>query len=512
MTETTKFKWIMYYEIHKQHNDGKKPSQIASCLQVDTRTVKKYIAMTVPEYEQFLERNSTRSKKLLDYEDFVRQRIENCLEASSAQVHDWLKEAHPDFINVSERTVYNFVMQVRNKYALAKVFSSRQFTMVEELPYGQQAQVDFGEYNMTDTDKNRKKVYFFTMVLSRSRYKFVYFSHEPFTTQTTIQAFEQAFVYIDGYPSELVMDQDKLLLYKENKGDLILTEKFRSYCMGQPFRLHFCRKNDPQSKGKIENVVKYVKYNFLRGRTFYDVQTLNVQAMEWLNRTANIKVHATTRKIPAQEWIIEKNSLFKHNIMNLMPENKASYSVRIDNAISYKGSLYSLPEGTYQGPSTQIYTQEEDGDLIICDKNSTEIARHRISLVKGSQIRNNNHFRNTDTKISALIRQVSEMFSSTEKATAFLEEIRKQKPRYIRDQIKIIAKVFERYDKATLDQALDYCIENKIYNATDFEPVALTLGQEIETTTNPPSPKSAISKYIIIPEKSSISDYKQILH
>ena len=55
----------------------------------------------------------------------------------------------------------------------------------------------------------------------------------------------------------IVYDQDTLLLISENKGDLILTEAFRKYAEYRGFKLHFCRKSDPQSKGKVENVIKY---------------------------------------------------------------------------------------------------------------------------------------------------------------------------------------------------------------------------------------------------------------
>jgi len=140
--------------------------------------------MSEQEYLDYQERLSHRLKKLKPYEDFVRERLEACQEASAAQVHDWLKECQPDFKKVSTKTVYNFVLYVREKYRLPKVFAAQEFCKVPELPYGQQAQVDFGEYNMTNSDGQRKKVYFFALVLSRSPYKFVLFSESPFTTAT----------------------------------------------------------------------------------------------------------------------------------------------------------------------------------------------------------------------------------------------------------------------------------------------------------------------------------------
>lgn len=508
----TRNKWYMYSVIHQMSVcDGKKPSQIAARLDIDIRKVKKILSMDEKQYEAYLIRISSRKKKLFEYEDFVRRRIDNCLEASAAQVHDWLKEAYPDFIKVSERTVYNFVRQVRSKYGLTKVFSARQFTMVEELDYGRQAQIDFGECNMTDTEGKRVKVYFYTLVLSRSRFKFVYFNTEPFTTDIAIHAMNRGFEYIGGCPAELVIDQDKLLLHRENYGDIILTDKFRDYSSRMPFRLYFCRRNDPQSKGKIENVIRYVKYNFLRGRTFYDLYTLNAQAEEWLERTANSKIHSTTFKIPAEEWNIEKSSLQKPEVMCFLTDNKMRHSVRIDNAISYKGSRYTLPVGTYKGASTYVYTQEENDELVISNEDSVEIVRHKISLIKGTQVRNNNHFRNTDMKITEKIYQVAQRFTSADNAVEYLECIRKLKRRYIRDQLLVIEKVCCKHPQAEIDKALEYCLENKIYNATDFEPVLLAVAKINDTQPPALTITSSINKYQIIPEKSNISDYKQIL-
>ena len=256
---------------------------------------------------------------------------------------------------------------------------------------------------------------------------------------------------------------------------------------------------------------KYVKYNFLRGRTFYDLYTLNAQAIEWLERTANSKVHSTTFKIPAEEWKIEKASMLKPEYMCFLNDNKMQHSVRIDNAISYKGSLYSVPIGTYKGNSTYVYTQEEVDELIICNMDSVEIVRHKISLIKGTQVRNNNHFRNMDLKITDKLSQVAQLFTVNKDAVEYLESIRNRKPRYIRDQLLIIEKVCFKYPKAELDMALNYCLENKIFNATDFEPVLLAVAKANDNNYPVLTTTSAISKYKIIPEKSNISDYKQII-
>lgn len=505
-------KWMMYHEIHRHQMMGMKAAQIASQFVMDTRTVKKILAMNENEYEAYRQRLSSRARKLASYEEFVRKRLEQCRQASSAQVHDWLKESYPDFPAISVKSVYNFVLYVRNKYQLLKPFDTRSFNQVEELPYGAQAQVDFGEYNMTDAYGIRKKVYFFALVLSRSRYKFVMFSDHPFTTESAIAAHERAFAHIDGYPGELVYDQDTLLLVSENKGNLSLTHAFRAYHQSRPFKFHFCRKSDPQSKGKIENVIKYIKYNFLRGRIYYDIYTLNAQALEWLERTANAKEHSTTRKIPHQEWINERIMLFPLQALFESTCNQSVYQVAKDNVIHYKGSSYTVPDGTFRYPKTEVIVKVKDNILSIYDQQGHPIAAHPLSQIKGQQVRNSNHKRNHSQKIRELIDQTSCVFSDQALALRFLETIHQQMPRYTRDQVGLIAALARKYPTADMDRTLVFCIENNLFQATDFESVLLSLKQPDEPFLQPQNKESTLQnpKYHIQPQTSKITDYKQI--
>jgi hypothetical protein len=65
-----------------------------------------------------------------------------------------------------------------------------------------------------------------------------------------------------------------------------------------------------------------------------------------------------------------------------------------------------------------------------------------------------------------------------------------------------------------MDRTLKYCLENKITNATDFEPVLLSLTNVPDEPLNGTDERAVINKkrYQIYPQKSSISDYKQILN
>ena len=443
----------MYHQIHQLHRQGYSISYIADYLVLNWRTVNKYLNMSEQEYEPFV------SSKLKDHP-----------ETSSPQIHDWLKEQYPDLPKVSSKTVYNFVMWIRQKHHIPKQSTHRDYRIVEELPYGKQAQVDFGEYTMRSPGGKRKKVYFFTIVLSRSRYKYIYFSEVPFTTSIAITAHEKAFSWFKGIPKEVVYDQDKVFLHDENKGDLVLTKGFRAYVSQRKFELFFCRKADPQSKGKVENLVKYVKQNFLYNRTFFDIDTLNEEALAWLGRTANANTHGKTKQSPLDQWSIEKPYLSTYIPYPQEPETNL-YTIRRDNTLSYKSNRYSLPLGTWSFENKKVLVSVEQDTLIINRLEGKELCRHKIGLGKGKTIINNNHKRDHSKSIDQLIDKEATTFTDPEKAKLWFTFIRKEKPRYIRDQIRSIISTCKRHNAQTIEKALEYCLNNAIYNASDFKAI-----------------------------------------
>jgi len=68
------------------------------------------------------------------------------------------------------------------------------------------------------------------------------------------------------------------------------------------FQVWLCRAGDPESKGRIETFVKYLKRNFAANRLFTDLNTWNQCCEDWLERTANSKIHGTTKKMQKYFW------------------------------------------------------------------------------------------------------------------------------------------------------------------------------------------------------------------
>lgn len=264
-------------------------------MDLSRNTVYKFIDMNPDQFNDYLEQLVSRRKKLDAYEDFILEWLREYPDLSAAQVQDWLKERH-QVGKVSEGTVRNFVRELRSKHGIPKAAKSRQYEALQDPPMGYQAQVDFGETKLRNLDGTLVRLRFIAFVLSHSRYKYVQWQDRPFTTKDVVQMHEEAFAFFGGVPRELVYDQDHLLLTSENHGDLLLTHEFAGYVNQREFQIRMCRRQDPESKGRIENVVKYVKRNFARHRLFSNIDKLNEDCIAWLHRTGNVSTHHTTKK------------------------------------------------------------------------------------------------------------------------------------------------------------------------------------------------------------------------
>jgi hypothetical protein len=511
-------KFIMYHQVQQLHAEGYSLSKISSLVGLNRRTVKRYLGMTEKEFEAFQNCISDRKKQLLPYQQFVRERLELYRDTPAAQMHDWLKEHFEDFPKVNPKTVFNFVHWVRREHNLPIISQAREYETVPEAEYGKQAQVDFGEYTMRTSTDGRIKVFFFSMMLARSRYKYLWFTIRNFTTELAVFAHEKAFQFFEGITEEIVYDQDKVFLVSENKGDLILTSVFRQYVHSKGFKLRFCRKSDPESKGKIENVIKYIKNNFLYYRTFYNEETLNDEAIAWLARTANALPHSFTRKEPRQEWTIEK-SMLKAFRPEVIPLPAMTYIIRKDNTISWKGNFYSVPYGTYRGRGSCVVVREENRELVMMIPESLdELCRHKVSLEKGLKVINNDHKRDKSLRVEELLLQVANEFANPLAAKDWLAEIYKVKSRYMRDQLQIILQVLAEPEVSQVaNEAMTFCHQNKIHSAVDFKAIIDQHLKDLKPKDNNalhilnPLSGNKLDKHIQ-PQKSSIQDYEKLLN
>jgi transposase len=330
---------IIYHEIRRlRAAEHFSIQRIADQLKINFRTVKKILGMTEEDYDRFTEMKWAKAHHLDPYRDFIVRYLQQYPDTPAAVMHDKLKEQFTTLPKVDPKTVYSYVMMVRRDHNIIRVSASeRQYSAVPDLPPGHLAQVDFGEKKLRRSNGEWVKVHFFVMLLCYSRQKFVLFLDRPFTSDDAVIAHEKAFEFFGGIPLEIVYDQDSVFLHRENGGDYIMTDVFQRYEASRGFKVTFCRAGDPEIKGKVENSVKYVKHNFLFNRTFINTEILNDQAQAWLERTGNGMVHNTTRKVPQEQWLLERP--FLRRWMPLLNAARVNgHKVIKTNTIKYRGN------------------------------------------------------------------------------------------------------------------------------------------------------------------------------
>ena len=131
---------------------------------------------------------------------------------------------------------------------------------------------------------------------------------------TLIDGLEDAFLAFGGVPQELLFDQMKAVITRDLRvegGALIRNAEFLRFAHHWGFTPRACRPYRAQTKGKVERPVRYLRGNFVYGRTFLHDADLDQQRQTWLDRVANVRLHGTTRERPRDRFDREERFLLQ---------------------------------------------------------------------------------------------------------------------------------------------------------------------------------------------------------
>lgn len=472
-------KLTMYSDIQKLKKLGYKKLRAAKQLGIDPKTVRKYWDMTEDEFISYFIEAKERTKIMDQYTDYVLDRLKTYPEITSAIIYDNLREAFNDFVPAYS-TVRLFVRCLREQEGIPVPVKLRQYGENPELPFGYQAQVDMGQKIMKDEHGKSVKVYIFAMVMSSSRYKYICFQIEPFTAKTFVESHDRAFRFFGGRPSEIVYDQDRIMVVSENGGDIIYTETFDNYRNYAGFSVHLCRGSDPESKGKVEAVIKYVKRNFLSCRVFHGIASLNSDGLSWLDRTGNGLIHETTKMIPAVVFSQEQRHLKPVPELSEPSVIPKTAIIRKTNVVMFRQNRYSVPKGTYHpGRKVRIETDEKAGTISFFDFNENSlIEEHKLHYGTGQYIKNNHEGRDTQIKLRTLKNNVFSELNDNEEAIEYVNKLIELKPRYVRDQLGIILKLQMKYTFEEMKNGINYCARRTLFSANDLKDTLEYLSQK----------------------------------
>ena len=233
-----------------------------------------------------------------------------------------------------------------------------------ETPPGKQAQADWGHLGSLSEAGAEHMLWGFTMTLGYSRSMMA----EAATVQklgTLLRMHEAAFRQWGAVPEEILYDRMKTVYTGiDERGEIIWNAIFLDFARYWGFTPRLCRAYRPQTKGKIESGVKYVRRNFLcglLGREPDNLAEFNAELRCWLAEVANRRVHGTTH-----EQVLLR---FDEDLFSMQPiDGRPPYpymddeqrKVARDAYVSWQGSRYSVP-WSYAGK--EVWVRAHDNSV-----------------------------------------------------------------------------------------------------------------------------------------------------
>lgn len=363
------------------HKQGWGIRRLTRTYSISRNTVRKYVRNGgVVEYRQSVPRKGI----LIGEEEW--------LKAKFFQHHgnaDVIRQelASEKGVSVSLRTVERAVKKYRDELRRKEKATVR----FETLP-GHQMQIDFGE-KLVKIGGEKIKVHFFVAKLSYSRRLYVQaFRHE--NQQTWLEGAEGALRYFNGVPDSVVIDNPKALVLEHNKAtrEVELNEKFKAFASYWKFTPRACVPGRAQTKGKVENGVKYVKRNCIAGREFESWEGMEMHIARWLAEESDQRVLTDPGDTPQSRFENEEQALLKPT------EGRAPFfMIRETTRKVSKDCFVDVDTNRYSVPSEhilkEVQVQVTGSEVIVLLFDGTEIARHALCRGRHQSLVVKEHFK-----------------------------------------------------------------------------------------------------------------------
>jgi len=315
----------------------------------------------------------------LDKEPAPRQRTSQ-VAAFEARIGGWLDEglsvrrmlelarADPDqAYRGSDAAFYNYVRPLREARGALPVGDVA--VRFEGLP-GELLQIDGGEMRQmpyTRPTLAGQTRYFFAARLKHSRWMFVRFTADM-QEETLLRCLIACFCALGGVPWVVTSDNMKTItLGRDDRHQPIWHPAYQKVAVEFGFHPVACAPAAGNQKGSVENLVTFVKGNFLAGRTFYDDADLEEECASWLRRVNEERPSDATGQPPAALLVAERPH-FKP-----LPEAARDYGI-FDSVLVNRESLVAIATNRYSVPAHLV------GQALVA-----RLHQERIDLFQGAE-------------------------------------------------------------------------------------------------------------------------------
>jgi transposase len=248
---------------------------------------------------------------------------------------------------------------------------------------GQQAQMDYGVYDIDFTREGRRRVYLFSYLLGYSRRQYLRWV-ESMDLLTTLREHVQAFHHLGGVARVCLYDNFKAVVLRHDADGPLYNPKFLAFATHYGFRPQACRVRRPQTKGKCERKFFYVETSLLNGRTFDTLEHLNDLTQKWLATVADVRVLRDFKEAPRDRHAREQPHLLPLPACDFDTALVVYRHVNVEGFVAYRLNLYSVP-WSYIGQVLPVRVSADE--LIVYSIGLEEIARHRCLTRTQSGVR-----------------------------------------------------------------------------------------------------------------------------
>ncbi len=351
------------------------------------------------------------------------------------------------------------------QYERARFLRPREAFLRLEFQPAEVAQVDWSEFG--DVFGDGVKIHCFAMVLAYSRYMYIEFTRsEKF--EEFIRCHENAFKFFSGAPKECWYD-NLASAVSDRIGSLVrFNSRFLAYMAHHSVRPHACNVASGNEKGRVEDLIKYIRMNFWPGREFKDFDDLTTQAIVWRNQIANDREHRSTRRVVSLLFESEEKK-------ELMPLNPTPYgtdevfsrSVPPDFHIQYETNRYSVP-WTLVG---MVVTIRVNNLAIKVYYNEKYITSHPRSFLKNKVFTQETHRAGLLEKKPGATRETWQLSYVKElgaEMSKYVELIR-QGPRSLKHELKRLVALVTIYGKDIVIESCKACMGSGVVGVDSIE-------------------------------------------
>jgi transposase len=234
---------------------------------------------------------------------------------------------------------------------------------------GQQVQIDWGEMGPVSVGGVMTKIYAFVAILAWSRTLFVRFTTDM-QLLTWLDCHRRTFEYFGGVTREVLIDNLKTGVDSRAGGTVRWNSKYQEMAVALGFipLAHFPMR--PKTKGRVERIVSYARSRFFVGRDVVNLDRLNDDAIDWLAKRANRRVHRITAQRPCDRLTTERALLMPLVAYDVvLEENRVADAYAL---VSCDGVRYSVPPSYAR--QAVVMQRRPDGLTFVVD--GTVIVRH----------------------------------------------------------------------------------------------------------------------------------------